>query len=369
MRRLVLLLLAPLLLAAEFAIVKPDVPLRFPADHGAHPAFRTEWWYVTGWLRPQTGTKTPQSGTGVRTTGTNARRTATGGPEMGMQITFFRTRIPRAGPSRSRFGTDQVIFAHAAIADPATGRLRHATRIARAGFGLAQAREGDMDVVVDDWRLWRSSDGRLHGRVVVDGQRLDLVFTPTQKIIAQGQGGYSQKGPSPSEASHYYSWPQLRSAGTLAGTPVEGVAWLDREWSSTLLNRQAVGWDWLGLNLDDGGALTLFRVRDHQGRALWAGGSHRDVHGKTTIFQPQDVDWRSAGWWRSPRSGARWPVQPLVRYRLNKGWQQLEIKPLMPDQELDSRRGGGPLYWEGAITVPGGRGYLELTGYASPLRM
>jgi predicted secreted hydrolase len=369
MRRLALLLLAPLLLAADFATVKPGVPLRFPADHGAHPAFRTEWWYVTGWLAPKSGTSAQGAGTGARGAVTTAPGSVTAGPGLGIQITFFRTRIPRTGPSRSRFGTEQVIFAHAAIADPATGRLRHATRIARAGFGLAQAREGDLDVAVDDWRLWRSPDGRLHGHVVVDGQTLDLAFTPTQPVIAQGQGGYSQKGPSPSEASHYYSWPHLRSVGTLAGKSVEGVAWLDREWSSTLLNRQAVGWDWLGLNLDNGGALTLFRVRDRQGRALWAGGSHRDAHGKTTIFQPQDVDWQAAGWWRSPRSGARWPVQPVVRYRLGSAWQPLEIKALMPDQELDSRRGGGPLYWEGAITVPGGRGYLELTGYASPLRM
>ncbi len=348
MRRVLLLALAPLLLAADFAAVKPGVTLRFPADHGAHPAFRTEWWYVTGWVR---------------------QPSATGARDAGIQITFFRTRVPRLATNRSRFGVDQVIFAHAAIADPATGRLRHATRIAREGFGLAQARVGDMDVAVDDWRLWRSADGRLHGVVTVDGQRLDLIFTPRQPIILQGRAGYSQKGPSPSEASHYYSWPQLATSGTLAGKAVTGIAWLDREWSSTLLNPRAVGWDWLGLNLDDGGALTLFRVRDGQGKALWAGGSHRDASGKTHVFQPQDVDWQAAGWWTSPRSGARWPVQPLVRYRLSGQWQRLEIKPLMPDQELDSRAGGGPLYWEGAVRTPGGRGYLELTGYSAPLRM
>lgn len=356
---IILMLLAPLLLAAgpvskavqpPFAAVRPGVPLRFPVDHGAHPDFRTEWWYVTGWL------DTPQ------------------GPK-GFQITFFRSRPELAGDNPSAFTPRQIIFAHAALADRAHGRLRHATRIARAGFGLANARVGDMDVKVDDWRLWRAADGRLQARVAGDGFALDLAFTPTQAIVLQGRGGYSQKGPDPAEASHYYSWPHLKVAGRLNGKPVAGNAWLDREWSSTLLNPAAVGWDWLGLNMDDGSAVTLFRVRDGKGGAVWAGGSHRDAQGRLQALGRDDVRWQDGGWWRSARSGARWPVRPAVAFRVDGRWQQLAVTPLMPDQELDSRSGGGPLYWEGAVKVapdqgrPGGRGYLELTGYASPLKM
>ena len=344
LQRWFLLLLAPLLLAADFAPVRPGAPLRFPADHGAHPDFRTEWWYVTGLLETKDGPK-------------------------GFQVTFFRTKPAIAAGNPSRFAPTQVVFAHAAVSDPAKRRLVHVARIARAGFGLAGAKVGDMDVVLDDWRLWRTSDGRLRARVSGNGLALDLAFTPTQAIILQGRGGYSQKGPSASEASHYYSWPQLKVAGRLNGQLVTGKAWLDREWSSTLLNPQAVGWDWLGLNMDDGGALTLFRVRDGKGQAVWAGGSFRDAAGKLSVFKPEDVRWQAAGWWQSPRSKASWPVRPVVQYCLNNRWQQIEIKPLMPDQELDSRAGGGPLYWEGAVTVPGGRGYLELTGYGAPLRM
>jgi predicted secreted hydrolase len=343
-RQIALLLLAPLLLAADFAAVRPGVALRFPADHGAHPDFRTEWWYVTGQLDTPDGPK-------------------------GFQVTFFRTKPGISAGNPSKFAPEQVIFAHAAVSDPARKRLLHAARIARAGFGLAHARVGDMALVLDDWQLRRSSDGRLHARAAGDGFALDLAFTPTQAIILQGRGGYSQKGPSALEASHYYSWPQLKVGGRLNGQPVTGKAWLDREWSSTLLNHRAVGWDWLGLNLDDGGALTLFRVRDAKGNPVWAGGSHRSRAGKLSIFKPEDVRWQAAGWWQSPRSKARWPVQPVVRYKLNNGWQQIEIKPLMQDQELDSRAGGGPLYWEGAVTMRGGRGYLELTGYGAPLRM
>jgi predicted secreted hydrolase len=352
MARLLLILLAPLLLAADlapdravdFTAVRPGTPLRFPADHGAHPGFRTEWWYITGQMDTTSGRK-------------------------GFQITFFRTRPGDFSANPSRFSPEQVIFAHAAVSDPSHGRLRHSARIARAGFGLAGAKVGDMDIVLDDWHLKRGRDGRMHARVKGDGFVLDLAFTPTQPVILQGRGGYSQKGPKASEASHYYSWPQLKLAGRLNGEPVAGTAWLDREWSSTLLAPQAVGWDWLGLNLDHGGALTLFRVRDAKGGAVWAGGSHRDGAGKLHVFKPEDVRWQAGGWWRSPRSKVNWPVRPVVAYRLGNGWQRIEITPLMPDQELDSRAAGGPLYWEGAVSVPGGRGYMELTGYGQALRM
>jgi predicted secreted hydrolase len=342
--RFLLLLLAPLLLAATFAPVRPGVPLRFPADHGAHPDFRTEWWYVTGWLNTAQGKK-------------------------GFQITFFRTRpdIDTANPSS--FVPRQVIFAHAALADPARGKLRHAARIARAGFGLANARVGDMDVTLDDWRLWRGKDGKLHAKLAGDGFAFDLAFTPTQPVILQGEAGFSRKGPGAGEASHYYSWPHLAVAGRLDGQAVTGTAWLDREWSSTLMNPRAVGWDWLGLNMDDGSAVTLFRMRDGKGGALWAGGSHRSKAGVLTVLKPEDVRWQAGGWWQSPRSNARWPVRPMVALRVGGAWRELPVVPMMADQELDSRMSGGPVYWEGAVTVPGGRGYLELTGYAAPLRM
>jgi len=352
MRRLLPLLLlltaaAPLL--PEYAPVRPDVPVVLPRDHGAHPDFRTEWWYVTGWL------SLPDGG----------RR--------GFQVTFFRTRPPVDQRNPSAFAAKQVIFAHAALSDPARGRLLHDQRIARAGFGLATAATGDTALVLDDWSLRRRSDGRFTARVQGEGFALDLLLTPTQAAILQGRGGYSQKGPDPREASHYYSLPHLAVTGTLGEgrrrTPVTGTAWLDREWSSTLLNARAVGWDWLGLNMNDGGALTLFRVRDARGQPVWAGGSWRDRTGVLTTLKPGDVTFAAGRPWRSPRTGTRWPVAPIVTVTLPGRRLVLPVTPLFPDQELDSRRGGGPLYWEGAVTVPGGRGYLELTGYGAPLKM
>ena len=351
MRRVFLALAALFLLAAapDYAVVKPGVALQFPRDHGAHPAFRTEWWYATGWLTTEKG------------------------EQLGFQVTFFRIKPPVDQANPSSFAAKQVIFAHAALSDVKGGKLFHDQRIARSGFGLAGAKVGDTDVAVDGWRMVRMDDGRFKTHVATDEFGLDLLLTPTQAVLPQGRGGYSQKGPAAAEASHYYSIPQLKVSGSIVRKgkreAVSGKAWLDREWSSTLLNPNAAGWDWLGLNLDDGGALTLFRMRDKQGAKLWAGGSYRDKAGVLTVFGPEDVVFTNGRTWISPRTGARYPVAPAVRYRVGTEWRSIAVTPLFDDQELDSRRGGGPVYWEGAVTVPGGRGFLEMTGYQAPLKM
>ncbi len=335
--------------APDYASVRPGVPLAFPADHGAHPDFRTEWWYVTGWL------KTPR------------------GADIGFQITFFRTRPPVDQRNPSAFAAKQVIFAHAAISDPAVGHLQHDQRIARQGFGLAGARVGDTDVVLDNWSFKRGADGVFRGRVVARDFSLDVSLRPTQPELLQGDHGYSRKGPLPGEASHYYSVPHLAVSGSLvrAGRtePVTGTAWLDREWSSTYLDPRAVGWNWLGLNMADGGALTLFQIRDTSGSALWAGGSWRAADGRQTALGPGEVHFGASRLWRSPATGATYPVAPVVSVSIAGKPLVLPVKPLFDDQELDSRRGGGPVYWEGAVTVPGGRGYLEMTGYQAALKL
>jgi predicted secreted hydrolase len=334
--------------APAFSPVVPGRPLVFPRDHGAHPGFRTEWWYITGWLE---------------------------GPEgpLGFQVTFFRTRTGLGEDNPSRFAPRQVLFAHAALSDPKVGRLLHGQRIARQGFGLAEASERDMDIVLDDWRLGREPSGRMRALAGGEGFTLDLTLTPTQPVLQQGQAGYSRKGPQPSQASWYYTLPHLEVGGVLEREgrrrPVRGRAWLDREWSSTLLDPAAVGWDWTGVNLDDGGALTAFRVRDVRGRALWTGGSLRSADGRLWTAPNGAVAFENGRTWRSPRTGAVYPVAPTVRLRTPAGERRWALTPLFDDQELDSRPSGGPVYWEGAVRVPGGRGYLELTGYAAPLRL
>jgi predicted secreted hydrolase len=329
--------------------VKPGRIFVFPADYGAHPDFRTEWWYITGTVK-----------TGA-------------GKDLGFQVTFFRTR-PRVDPHNpSKFAPRQILFAHAAVSDPAIGKLLHDQRAARSGLGIAEARIGDADVNIKDWRFVRLTDGRFAARIAARGFELNLVFKPTQPVLLQGDGGYSRKGPDPKSASYYYSVPQLATTGTITrGTTTEAVtgrSWLDREWSSRYLGGSAVGWDWTGLNFDDGAALMAFRIRGADGKSLWAGGTFRRANGLSVTLKPGDVVFTPQRIWRSKRTGAKYPVTQVITIRLPEGQKRLTLTPMFADQELDARSSGLPVYWEGLVRTEGGRGYLELTGYAAPLAM
>ncbi|WP_399685179.1 lipocalin-like domain-containing protein, partial [Xenophilus sp.] len=188
--------------------------LVFPRDHGSHPDLRTEWWYITG-----------------------SARAAQGGRRFGFQITFFRSRVDAAQDLRSAFAARQLVFAHAAVTDLQGRRLLHDQRIARAGFGIAQAGEADTDVRLRDWSLVRNAaDGSYRAEAPGEGFALSLRFAPTQPVLLQGDAGLSRKGPEAVQASHYYSQPQLEAAGRIAiegqgRFEVRGRAWLDHEWS------------------------------------------------------------------------------------------------------------------------------------------
>lgn len=335
--------------AVEFARVLPGRKLAFPADHGAHPDFRTEWWYATGWLNfPE-------------------------GRPIGFQTTFFRVRTGIGEDNASAFAPRQLILAHAAIADPALGRLRHDQRSARVGFGRAGFATDRTSVWVGDWRF-EQDDGRY--RAVVRSQEFayDLNLVASDPPMLNGLAGFSTKAPDPRHASHYYSRPQLTVDGsvTLAGRtqPVTGQAWLDHEWSSELLAEGAQGWDWIGINLADGSALMAFRLRGDGEAALWAAASLRRADGSTQIFPPAAIAFEPLRQWRSPRTGITYPVE----WRVRIAQRVFQLQVLMDDQELDSRRSTGAIYWEGAVRLlEGGRevgqGYLEMTGYGDKIRL
>ena len=334
-----------------YPAVTPGHRLVFPRDHGAHPDFRTEWWYVTGWLKTLRG------------------------EDLGFQVTFFRTRTPYASGNPSAFAPRQVLLAHAALADPKLGRLRHDQRAARPALGVAGADEGTTRIWIDAWRL--ELEGQKY-RAVVPARDfgLDLQFISKHAPLLQGTNGMSRKGRGEGEASYYYSRPGLAVAGSIergsGNESVTGDAWLDHEWSSQYLAAGASGWDWIGINLDDGGALMAFRMRGKDGSVLYAGGTLMRPGGSAEALDPSEIEFTALRQWKSPRTGTAYPVSMRVRTR-DATWR---VEPLFDDQELDSRASTATIYWEGAVRVwqgsgskPVGRGYLELTGYWHPMRL
>jgi predicted secreted hydrolase len=331
------------------AAALPPKALQFPRDHGAHPGFRTEWWYVTG-------------------------QATSGGREFGFQVTFFRTRVDGTQGMQSGFAARQLVFAHAAVTDVQGKKLLHDQRIAREGFDVATAGTIDTQLKLRDWLLVRGTDG-YRARVAAQDFALDLEFAPTQAVLLQGNKGLSRKGPDEAQASYYYSQPQLKTRGTLTlrgqRMDVQGTAWLDHEWSEALLHPDAVGWDWIGMNFLDGSALTAFRLRRKDGSTLWDGGSFRTAGGTLYTASKGENEFSPQRFWKSPLSQATYPVEWIVRTPADF----YTVKAVIDNQELDSRNSTGAIYWEGLSDLYDSngrkvaRGYLEMTGYASRLRM
>jgi predicted secreted hydrolase len=332
-----------------FDEVLPGRTLSFPEDEGAHPGFRTEWWYFTGWLALPDGSP------------------------LGFQTTFFRVRTGIGEDSPSAFAPRQLILAHAAIADPQVGRLRHAQRAARVGFGRAGYATDRARVWLGDWSLAQSGD-RYAAKAGGEDFGYELSLLADTPPMLNGDAGFSRKAPDMHNASYYYSRPQLRVEGqvTLDGRrhEVTGRAWMDHEWSSAYMPDGAEGWDWLGLNLDDGGALMAFRMRKPDGQALWASATLRSPDGQAQKLAPEQVEFIPLREWKSPRTGISYPVE----WRLRVGSRGFTLSPLLDDQELESRRSTGTIYWEGAVRAleagqEVGRGYLEMTGYGERIQV
>lgn len=360
------LLLAPMLAyLPPGAQALPPATLRFPRDAGSHNAFKTEWWYGTGYAQVP----------GDR--GEASRL-------LGFQVTFFRSRVEATQGMQSRLAARHLLFAHAAVTDVQGRKLWHDQRIARwsgepAGSNpadVAHASTEDTAVVIRDWHLKRSGP-HLQARVLATDFVLDLELQTSQPVLLQGVDGLSRKGPQAQQASYYYSVPQLQVRGSVTlkdqkyPLATGSTAWLDHEWSQEVLHPNAVGWDWIGINMLDGGALTAFRLRTAQDTALWDGGSYRNGQGVRQVFAQGELAFTPQRRWTSPASRASYPVEWLVRTPAGS----FTVKALLDDQELDSRSSTGAIYWEGLCEVWNtsaelvGRGYLEMTGYASPLKI
>jgi predicted secreted hydrolase len=368
-----------LLLASSAALLVPAVQgqtphrpgdalqpraLQFPRDHGTHNETRTEWWYLTGHAQ------------------------AASGRAFGFQVTFFRSRVDGTETLISRLAARQLLFAHAAITDVQGQRLWHDQRIARWN-GAAPgsdtpvfASAEDTHLALRGWTLRRQDDGRLSTRISGSEILIDLQATPTQAYLLQGEQGFSRKGPQPEQASFYVSQPQLALSGTLGirgerFAIAQGRAWLDHEWSEAILHPEAVGWDWVGMNLFNGDSLTAFRLRRADGSALWGGGSFRSAaqgsqavqSGPLARFAPTAVVFEPLRHWTSPSTRLRYPVA----WRLHTPAGSFTVQAVVDAQELDSRQSTGTVYWEGLSELLDsqgqvvGRGYLEMTGYGDRL--
>jgi predicted secreted hydrolase len=382
----------------------PAYRMTFPRDFGAHPGFRTEWWYVTGWLRDGPGDRESQAriegdaSAGARAPGRyNPRR-----EDRGFQVTFFRVRTDHPQENPSRFAPTELLFAHAALMLPSNAHALHGQRAARIGAPGVHFSEQDADVAIGNWSLVRGQDDRYRTMIHDDAFRLDLTLSPPgqpgeaiNQPWLQGASGFSRKGPLPEQASHYYSRPQMQISGTVDARPVSGIAWFDHEWSTTVLDASAAGWDWTGINLDDGSALVAFRIRRRRSQAaaegnggsaseqdadrgtakqaeaepLWHYCALRHADGRTEVIE--SIRFEVLRRWQSPRTMATYPV--AMKLRLKD--RSLRLEPLFDDQELDGRGSTGTIYWEGAVRViaddgaQAGLGYLELTGYHAPLKL
>lgn len=320
-----------------FALPDPDKTFTFPLDHGPHPEFRIEWWYVTATL------------------------TGADGQEYGVQWTLFRSALsPEAGTG---WQTPQLWMGHAALTSARSHR--YAEKLARGGIGQAGVSAAPFEAWIDDWALRSVADAgdpldaiELHARGA--DFHYDLSLNADGPLVLQGEQGFSVKSPT-GEASHYYSQPFYRVSGTLTlpegAVAVTGQAWLDREWSSQPLAADQDGWDWLSLQFDDGTRLMGFGLRDGSGThftsATWisAEGAATAYGDGALTLEPLEV---------AEVAGRRVPVR--WRVALPARGVTIETTPLNPQAWM----GTAFAYWEGPIRFEGshsGRGYLEMTGY------
>jgi predicted secreted hydrolase len=332
-----------------FARALAPRPLLFPADHGPHPEFRSEWWYYTGNVANGDG-----------------RRFA-------FQLTFFRFALsPRATVRSSAWASNQIYMAHFTVTDIAHGRFHAAERFSRAALDLAGASAAPFRVWLGSWQAG-SRDGFFPQRLRAEdgGYAIDLRLDQRKPLVLNGDAGFSRKSAGAGNASYYYSVPRLAVTGQLS-TPggawqVEGAAWFDREWSTSALAPGQVGWDWFALQLSDGRDLMVYRLRTRDGGSdPHSAGTLVEADGRARSLAADDFQLEELAHWRSPRDGARYPSR--WRLRVPSAAIDVEITPQTPDQELNLAF----RYWEGASRVVGtsaaaevtGQGHVELTGYA-----
>ena len=344
---------------SDYLSVTGPCNLEFPQDHGAHPDYRTEWWYYTGNLQSETGDR------------------------YGFQLTFFRHRISPPGDEQqwprptSAWRTSQIYLAHAAVSDIAGKQHRHAEDVSRAALGMAGVNQSSRQTKVF-LKTWSSQiEANLHRlNVKAANFAYELNLEPVKPPVLHGDHGYSLKGSTPDRASCYYSFTRLEGQGriTIGGRTeaVSGSAWMDHEFSTALLEPGITGWDWFSLQLSDNSEIMVFLLRTEKGGLHAASsGTYVAANGTTRHLTIEDFAVEVLDTWRSKPSQARYPA----RWRMQIAPLSIDVNIFsnLPDQEMNTRGSTGVTYWEGSVAVDGsiagqtvnGQGYVELTGYAA----
>jgi predicted secreted hydrolase len=345
---------------SDWALALPGWKYEFPRDHGSHPDFKTEWWYFTGNL------------------------VAPDGREFGYQLTFFRQGIQRKLPtnSQSRFAVRDLWFAHFALADLTGQTYQHFHRWSRGAFSEAGARIAGQPspdpsrwVWIDHWSAEQNDDGTWLLKAQDENAAISLELRPLKAPIFHGENGVSQKAAGPGRASHYYSFTRLATTGTVEiedrKFTVEGLSWYDHEWATNQLTANQEGWDWFSLQFADGTELMLFQIRQKDGgRDPFSGGTWVDTDGNSRKIRHEDFVLTPLDHWPSPTTKGRYPIAWTLE--IPPLDLQLNISTPLAKQEFNQP----PIYyWEGAIRAKGqragqplqGSGYLEMTGYGSPI--
>ena len=333
-----------------FSLAEKPIPFNFPEDHGQHPSFRNEWWYYTGNLEDHSGRR------------------------FGYQFTIFRNALsPLKFKNDSNWRTNQIYMGHFALTDVEENRFFFSERFSRESPQLAGARTVPFRIWLEDWEVTGNAEkNNFPQKITAKTETVEIVLelSSLKPLVLQGNQGYSKKGSLPGNASYYYSFTRMDTHGTIniqgREFSVHGSSWMDREWSTSALEKGQKGWDWFALQLSDGREIMLYQIRRGNGKA--------DFNSKGVIIDEvghsRELDWKELNLelisnWTSPETRIKYP----------SGWRlsipsenlNLEIQPLIEKQELRTSIN----YWEGAVEVKSlkeesilkGVGYVELTGY------
>ncbi|MBU2710392.1 lipocalin-like domain-containing protein [Zooshikella harenae] len=343
-------------LSVFYPKVTSPIPLKWPADHYTHPEYRSEWWYFTGHMTPDSNSTAEISSTPL---------------SLGFQFTLFRQRaLPPINSSavNNAWQRPQIYMGHLAISHHQASIHRAAQRFSREGPGLAGLNDNSSFLHVLDWKIQPTPNSWWPVRISARDQKqqigINLHLFPLKPITLQGSLGYSQKSNNPDNASMYYSYTRLKAWGSLywqnQNLPVNGQAWFDHEWSSSSLDTGQVGWNWFALQLDNNHELMLYQIRNKQGGIRWADIALINENGTRLPIQTSDVTINTQQHWTSSKTGRRYPS--LWRIKISRYAIDLEVKPTINDQEMRLAL----YYWEGSVMLSGshkGKGYVELTGY------